>query len=227
MRRSVVVWDYGPQMKRVDEKRRRYEEHRASAHPDDAPSEPPPPPRKRDDPTDPPPAPFRPGQGGDRRSGDRALPPHRLPAQRLTRRRFRGIWESWHPGCLGVPNAYRWAAPGGHRRGDRSGFRAHRLLSQGAQHGQHQPSSLSQDCVHRSCGHRSRCRRWCELAHRHQRCGRDTAEVDTPDAPILDGSDIVAHVVDARSGRISLFVGTKQIDYTNQALAQELLNATR
>jgi hypothetical protein len=45
MRRSVVVWDYGPQMKRVDEKRRRYEEHRASAHPDDAPPEPPPPPR--------------------------------------------------------------------------------------------------------------------------------------------------------------------------------------
>ena len=49
----------------------------------------------------------------------------------------------------------------------------------------------------------------------------------TPDAPILDGSDIVAHVVDARSGRISLFVGTKQIDYTNQALAQVLLNASR
>ena len=49
----------------------------------------------------------------------------------------------------------------------------------------------------------------------------------TPDAPILDGSDIVAHVVDARSGQISLFVGTKQIDYTNQALAQELLNASR
>ncbi len=49
----------------------------------------------------------------------------------------------------------------------------------------------------------------------------------TPDAPVLDGSDIVAHVVDARSGQISLFVGTKQIDYTNQALAQELLNAAR
>ncbi len=49
----------------------------------------------------------------------------------------------------------------------------------------------------------------------------------SPDAPILDGSDIVAHVVDARAGQISLFVGTKHIDYTNQALAQELLNATR
>jgi hypothetical protein len=49
----------------------------------------------------------------------------------------------------------------------------------------------------------------------------------SPDAPVLDGSDIVAHVVDARAGQISLFVGTKHISYTNQALAQALLNATR
>jgi hypothetical protein len=48
-----------------------------------------------------------------------------------------------------------------------------------------------------------------------------------PDAPIADGSDIVAHVIDARAGQISLFVGTRHIDYTNQALAQELLNAAR
>jgi hypothetical protein len=47
------------------------------------------------------------------------------------------------------------------------------------------------------------------------------------DAPLLDGSDIVAHVVDAKSGQISIFVGTKQVDYTNQALAQQLLNAAR
>jgi len=38
---------------------------------------------------------------------------------------------------------------------------------------------------------------------------------------------VVAHVVDAKSGEISLFVGTKHISYTNQALAQELLKATR
>jgi hypothetical protein len=45
MRRSAVVWDYGPQMKVVNEKRQRYEEHRAGAHPDEAPPEPAPPPR--------------------------------------------------------------------------------------------------------------------------------------------------------------------------------------
>jgi hypothetical protein len=47
------------------------------------------------------------------------------------------------------------------------------------------------------------------------------------DGPILDGSGVVAHVVDARSGKISIFVGTKHIDYTNQALAQELLKASK
>ena len=29
---------------------------------------------------------------------------------------------------------------------------------------------------------------------------------------------MIAHVVDAKSGKISLFVGTKHIEYTNQAL---------
>jgi hypothetical protein len=38
---------------------------------------------------------------------------------------------------------------------------------------------------------------------------------------------VVAHVVDAKSGKISIFVGTKHIDYTSQALAQELLKATK
>jgi hypothetical protein len=47
----------------------------------------------------------------------------------------------------------------------------------------------------------------------------------SPDSPVLDGSDIVAHVVDARAGQITLFVGTRHIDCTNQALAQQLLNA--
>ncbi|MGO8864134.1 MAG: hypothetical protein ACLQRH_25690 [Acidimicrobiales bacterium] len=45
MRRSAVVWDYGPQMKTVEEKRLRYVEHQASAHPDEAPGEALPPPR--------------------------------------------------------------------------------------------------------------------------------------------------------------------------------------
>jgi len=48
-----------------------------------------------------------------------------------------------------------------------------------------------------------------------------------PAGPILEGSGVVAHVVDAKSGQISLFVGTKHINYTNQALAQELLKATK
>ncbi len=49
----------------------------------------------------------------------------------------------------------------------------------------------------------------------------------TPDGPLLEGSGVVAHVVDAKSGKISIFVGTKHIDYTSQALAQELLKATK
>ena len=48
-----------------------------------------------------------------------------------------------------------------------------------------------------------------------------------PDGPILEGSGVVAHVVDAKAGKISLFVGTKHINYTNQALAQELLKASK
>jgi hypothetical protein len=48
-----------------------------------------------------------------------------------------------------------------------------------------------------------------------------------PDGPLLEGSGVVAHVVDAKAGTISIFVGTKHIDYTSQALAQELIRATR
>jgi hypothetical protein len=60
--------------------------------------------------------------------------------------------------------------------------------------------------------------------------GADAAtppKATSPEGPVLDGSGVVAHVVDAKSGKISLFVGTKHIDYTNQALAQELLKATK
>ena len=42
-----------------------------------------------------------------------------------------------------------------------------------------------------------------------------------------DGSDVFARVIDARSGRIKLYVGTKEVDYTDQALAQQLLRATQ
>jgi hypothetical protein len=49
----------------------------------------------------------------------------------------------------------------------------------------------------------------------------------SPDTPLLDGSGVVAHVVDARSGTIAIYVGTKQINYTDQALAQALLKAAQ
>jgi hypothetical protein len=63
--------------------------------------------------------------------------------------------------------------------------------------------------------------------------GVPVADAATPskapeaDGPVLEGSGVVAHVVDAKSGKISLFVGTKHIHYTNRALAQELLKATK
>ena len=43
----------------------------------------------------------------------------------------------------------------------------------------------------------------------------------------LDGSDVFARVVDAKAGQIKIFVGTKAVDYTNQALAQQLLRAAQ
>jgi hypothetical protein len=64
--------------------------------------------------------------------------------------------------------------------------------------------------------------------------GTSGADVVTPpskstpaESPLLDGSGVVAHVVDAKSGKISIYVGTKHVTYTNQALAQELLKATQ
>jgi hypothetical protein len=57
--------------------------------------------------------------------------------------------------------------------------------------------------------------------------GAATPSKALPTGPILEGSGVVAHVVDAKSGQISLFVGTKHINYTNQDLAQELLKATK
>jgi hypothetical protein len=63
--------------------------------------------------------------------------------------------------------------------------------------------------------------------------GVSSADAATPSkttassGPLLEGSGVIAHVVDAKSGKISLFVGTKHIEYTNQALAQELLKASK
>jgi hypothetical protein len=53
------------------------------------------------------------------------------------------------------------------------------------------------------------------------------SKVTPPDGPLLEGSGVVAHVVDAKSGQISIYVGTKHVSYTSPALAQELLKATQ
>ncbi|MGH9076160.1 MAG: hypothetical protein ACRDY0_01670 [Acidimicrobiales bacterium] len=45
--------------------------------------------------------------------------------------------------------------------------------------------------------------------------------------PTMEGSGIVAHVVDAKAGTMKIFVGTKTIDYTDTNLAQQLLRAAQ
>ena len=49
----------------------------------------------------------------------------------------------------------------------------------------------------------------------------------SPASPTLEGSDIFAHVVDARSGEMTIFVGEKAVSYKNQNLAQQLLQAAQ
>jgi hypothetical protein len=44
---------------------------------------------------------------------------------------------------------------------------------------------------------------------------------------LLDGSDVIAHVVDARTGEISILVGTREITLINREMAQQLVRATR
>jgi hypothetical protein len=47
------------------------------------------------------------------------------------------------------------------------------------------------------------------------------------DQPVLDGTDVVAHVVDARTGEMSIMVGTREVKLVNRDLAQQLMRATR
>jgi hypothetical protein len=42
-----------------------------------------------------------------------------------------------------------------------------------------------------------------------------------------EGSDVFARVIDAKAGHIRIFMGTKSVDYTNQAMAQQLLQAAQ
>jgi hypothetical protein len=56
-----------------------------------------------------------------------------------------------------------------------------------------------------------------------------SASTASPAIPetLLDGSDVFARVVDAKAGKITIFVGTRAVDYTDQALAQKLLRAAQ
>jgi hypothetical protein len=54
-----------------------------------------------------------------------------------------------------------------------------------------------------------------------------SAVPSTREEAVLDGSDVFARVIDARAGHIKIFVGTKSVDYTDQALAQQLLRAAQ
>jgi hypothetical protein len=54
-----------------------------------------------------------------------------------------------------------------------------------------------------------------------------TNAVPSGGSEVLDGSDVFARVIDAKAGHIKIFVGTKSVDYTNQALAQTLLKASQ
>jgi hypothetical protein len=54
-----------------------------------------------------------------------------------------------------------------------------------------------------------------------------TPPAAAPEGPVLDGSDVIAQVVDARAGVISILVGTREIKYVDRDLAQKLMRATQ
>ena len=47
------------------------------------------------------------------------------------------------------------------------------------------------------------------------------------DTPTLEGSGIVAHIDDAKTGKLSIFVGDQTISYVNVDLAQALMRAAQ
>jgi hypothetical protein len=58
--------------------------------------------------------------------------------------------------------------------------------------------------------------------------GRNTdSQSVAEEESLVDGADVFARVVDARAGKITIFVGTRAIDYTDRALAQKLLKAAQ
>jgi hypothetical protein len=55
----------------------------------------------------------------------------------------------------------------------------------------------------------------------------DAAARPASDAPEVEGSGVIAHVVDAKKGEIAILVGTREIKYTNRAMAQQLMRAAK
>jgi anaerobic selenocysteine-containing dehydrogenase len=49
----------------------------------------------------------------------------------------------------------------------------------------------------------------------------------TPDEALKSGEDLVAQVVDARTGEISLFIGKRQVTLHDKNVAARLVRATR
>jgi hypothetical protein len=47
------------------------------------------------------------------------------------------------------------------------------------------------------------------------------------DTPKMEGSGIIAHVDDAKTGAISIFVGNRTINYVDVGLAQKLMQAAQ
>jgi hypothetical protein len=45
--------------------------------------------------------------------------------------------------------------------------------------------------------------------------------------PVLDGSDVIAHVVDARTGEMSILVGEREVKVHNRDLAQQVMRVAR
>jgi len=53
------------------------------------------------------------------------------------------------------------------------------------------------------------------------------ATVLTPQEDLREGEDLVAHVKNARTGEISLFIGTKEVTIHDRKVAARLVRATR
>ena len=56
---------------------------------------------------------------------------------------------------------------------------------------------------------------------------RAAPDASGPGAAPLEGSGVIAQVVDARKGLISILVGSREVKYTDREMAQRLLRAAQ